>query len=271
MKKLWIIVCVFVMMTSTMSFTILADDGGDMGTNGGISEGKNLPYTMDKYVSSGIKPTTLFTYTEVLFLTGVPIVCKGTITVVKPVVDYSKKPTGTYTEAYTIKAENEAAGVSFTRALTFLTSYRVIEGEFKKQINRNSVMTKWTESITTDGTVYKLDQASSSYSKGSIEDLTPGVSYYNSNISFIANYTTTDSTSLQIAVDGQIYGYSQPWSKVESQDLNMKISEDEGLTSNLEVHIKPFFEAKKTLYYDETDPFPISFAGTYNQRLERES
>ncbi len=39
----------------------------------------------------------------------------------------------------------------------------------------------------------------------------------------------------------------------------------------MEILLNPSVEAKKTLYYDETMPYPISFDGTYNQRLERDA
>lgn len=271
MKKLWVTVLLSALILQLLSASVLADDGGDMGNFGGISEGKNLPYTMSKYVDNGIKPQTQFAYNEVLFLSGTPVECTGTITVVKGVVDYVKKPTGTYTETYTVKAANKAAGASITRAMTLITSYRMIEGEFKRQIVRSSQVSKWTESIVVGGKTYKLDTASSTYSKSSLEDLTPGVSYYQTTVSYLAHYTSGDPKATIVMVDGTINGYSQPWSMVEGQDLMMEISDDGGVNFNTVVHLKPFIEAKKTLYFDETDPFAISFSGTYNQRMERES
>lgn len=270
-KKLWVMILVCALMLHMLEGTLYAEDGGEMGSFGGISEGKNLPYTMDKYVVNGLKPQTVFAYKEVVFLSGTPVEFTGTITIVKGAVDYVKKPTGTYNETYTVKAENKATSATLTRAITFLTSYRVVEGEFKKQIVRSSRKTKWTESVTVGGKTYKLDETSSTYSKSSIEDLTPGVSYYNTTLSYLAKYTTSDTAAIVQMVDGNINGYSQPWSKVEAQDLTIQISDDGGANFNTVIHLKPFLEAKKTLYFDETDPFAISFAGTYNQRMERES
>ncbi|PKM94835.1 MAG: hypothetical protein CVU84_07880 [Firmicutes bacterium HGW-Firmicutes-1] len=264
-----IILCVSLMMILFISISY-GDDGGEMGYSGGISEGTNLPYTMDKYVDSKIKKQTVFDYREIVFLSGVPIECKGTITIVKGEVDYIKEPSGTYKETYTIKASDTAGTANISRTLNFTTSYRVKEGEFKRQIIRNSQLTKWTETIVTPEGTYALIETASTYSKSSIEDLTPGVSYYDTVISYNAHYSIDEKEVISM-VNGNIYGYSQPWSKVEAQKLKMEISRDGGATFDTVIELKPFLEAKKTLYYDETDPFPISFGGTFNQRLERES
>jgi hypothetical protein len=44
-----------------------------------------------------------------------------------------------------------------------------------------------------------------------------------------------------------------------------------GPKDRMQVKLNPSLEAKKTMYYEKTSPFPISFDGTYNQRLEREA
>ncbi|PKM52612.1 MAG: hypothetical protein CVV02_00305 [Firmicutes bacterium HGW-Firmicutes-7] len=269
-RTLGIVLCVSLIMVSFVSISH-ADDGGEMGYSGGISEGTNLPYTMDKYVDSKIKKQTVFDYREMVFLTGEPIECIGTITVVKGTVDYIKSPSGTYKETYTIKASDAEGTTIISRVLNFTTSYRVKEGEFKRQIVRNSQITKWTESIITPEETYTLNSDASTYSKSSIEDMTPGVSYYDTVISYNARYSTSEDEDLVSMVSGNIYGYSQPWSKVEAQNLRMEISGDGGLTFDTVVELKPVLEAKKTLYYDETNPYPISFGGSFNQRLERES
>ena len=66
-------------------------------------------------------------------------------------------------------------------------------------------------------------------------------------------------------------GYNQPWSKIENQTRNMTIAYSDDTKEDMVVDITAFLEAKKTLYYAQTDPFPISFDGTYNQRYQRES
>lgn len=270
MKKSISLLLSIILLLSLLSEPSLADDGGEIGIFGGISEGRNLPFTMENTVESGLKVDNNFFYKEMVFLTGVPIECTGSIIVDKKAVDYIKSPTGKYDEKYTIKATNEVSKVTLERSITFSTSYRVIESEFKKQIIRNSVVTKWTEEIVIGDNVYTLSLNGSSFSKSSVEDLTPGVSYYDTVISSHSKYVDEDGKTIDLLLDGDIYGFQQFWSKVEKQNLLVQISND-GVNYDTVIEMKPFLEAKKTMYYDETVPFPISFGGTFNQRLERQT
>jgi len=266
-KKILVLIIGWSLLFQMVSF---GSDGGEMGPFGGISEGRNLPKTIDSYVDSGLDQITDFEYKEVVFLSGAAVEFQGTISVL---IDDSKimdSPTGTYEERYTIDATS-VAGDTMSREIVFLTSYRIKESAFKKQIIRVSTMTDWTESFNINGTTYNLQTGQSDFSKSSAEDMTPGVSYYDTVISYNAVYSTSDSDLINVTVDGNVYGYQQPWSKVETQDLNMILESTGSNEWQMQVHIKPYMKAKKTMYYDETSPFPISFGGTYNQRLEREA
>lgn len=261
-------------LASLMLFqgTIYGSDGGEMGPYGGISEGSNLPRTIDSYVDDGIDPETTFEYMEMVFISGEPVEFVGSIEVQIDEIDIESDPTGTYEEQYTVTASS-LAGDSIDREITFTTSYRVVESAFKSQIVRVSQVTNWQENLNVGGTNYTLDEERSDFSKSSIEDVTPGVSYYDTVISYNAEYDSANGGSVSVTVDGNVYGYQQPWSKVETQDLNMFIdfSTDGNDGWQMQVHLKPYMKAKKTMYYDETEPYPISFGGTYNQRLEREA
>lgn len=256
-------------MIALLTTTAYADDGGEMGPFGGTSEGSNLPKTIDQYVDDGIAPETQFEYQEVVFLSGQPIELSGTITVEKGEVDYEANPAGTYTESYTIAATN-LDGDTMNKTIDFTTSYRVIESAFKKQVVRVSTMTGWTESYSLDGNNYNLLTDQSDFSKSSVEDITPGVNYYDTVLSYNAEYNSGDDV-ISVTVDGNIYGYEQPWSKVETQDIHVFVDAKGSNEWQLQAHVKPYLHAKKTMYFDETEPFPISFGGTYNQRLEREA
>lgn len=258
------------LVLSMTTMTAAADDGGEIGYFGGVSDGRNLPYTIDAYVDSGIKPETQFDYREVVFLSGTPVVCRGTITVTKDDVDFAAEPVGTYTERYTVSASDADTETTINRNITFVTSYRVLDGVFKRQIIRTSILSRWTESITVGGVAYTLLPDESTFSKASVEDVTAGVSYFDTEISYHARYSADGTNTVDMLVNGDSYGYQQPWSKLETQDLTIQISNDGGETYSTVVDIKPVLEAKKTIYYDQTSPYPISFGGTYNQRLERQ-
>jgi len=126
------------------------------------------------------------------------------------------------------------------------------------------------KTITTDSGSFTLDSDSAIFSKATVEDITPGVTYYSTTLSYSGTFVDSDGNTLLMVVAGDIYGYKQPYSKVETQYLNMGIqSKDLGIS--MDIKLNPRLEAKKTIYYDENAPFPISFGGTYNQRMEREA
>lgn len=268
MKKLSKVLLSIILVFNILNTTALASDGGELGFFGGISEGSNLPRTIDKYVDSGIKEDNEFEYYEVLFISGEPIELKGTIKVTKEKIDLQTNSEGTYKEKYQISASNKEKEATIDKTIEFITSYRTVMGEFKKQMITSSIVTNWDETIEVGDKEYELLEKASSYSKSSNIDMTPGVDYYDTVISYNAKYLSNENKEIVIMADGSTYGYEQPWSKVETQNISMDIIADDW---QMVVELKPFSEAKKTIYYTKTDPFPISFGGTYNQRLEREA
>lgn len=267
MKKRLSIIVVIAFVLNLYSISVFAG-GGEMGYFGGISEGTNLPKTIEKYVEKVPVKTLQLQYKEIIYISEEPVEFEGIIKITIDDDVISKDDTGSYTEKYEVKAINTDKNATLDRKIQFETSYRIIEGEFKKQIIRDSAVTNWDEDIEIDGIEYTLNEAFSTYSKSSVEDITPGVSYYNTSISYDAEYTASNNEKIIINTYGNMYGYDQPWSKVETQKLTMNILGDDW---QMEVELNPSMEAKKTIYYDEADPYPISFDGTYNQRMERES
>ncbi|MCT4545190.1 MAG: S-layer homology domain-containing protein [Vallitalea sp.] len=267
MKKIYIKILFLVFAFSVSGISVNADIG-DMGFFGGISEGTNLPKTIEKYVP--VKPlrTRTMQYKEIVFISGEPVEFEGTIKITKNDDIINNEANGNYTEKYQINAENTERKATLDRNIQFTTSFYYVHSDFKKQIVRDSKVDSWNEQIVIDNTTYNLNEDFSTFSLTGVEDLTPGVSYYNNSISYNAVFIASDDKKIEVKTEGSIYGYDQPWSKVEAGKLNMDIvgNEDE-----MQITLKPSLEAKKTMYYDKTSPFPISFEGTYNQRLERES
>lgn len=265
-KTLWI-TCMLLAGIFITGITVKAD-AGDIGYFGGISEGTNLPKTIEKHVP--VKPSTSKTlrYKEMVYISGEPLIFTGTIKVTKDDSDVQTKTSGSYTEKYEIDATNAETSGKLDRTIQFTTSFRVVEGHFKKQIVTDSKVTNWNEKITIGSDTYTLNDDFSTFSLTTVEDVTPGVSYYNTSVYYTAQFTTNNNKEISIKNYGGIYGYSQPWSKVESGELTMEIIRDDW---QMTVLLNPSLEAKKTMYYDKTIPYPISFDGTYNQRLERDA
>ncbi len=265
------LIIIGIMMTLLLSQSVYGKEG-DMGHMGGISEGSNLPKTIERYVTIPTNKTRTYQYKEVVFLSGVPTEFNGTITINNDDSVTKTKTEGSYKETYTVTATSVEGEGELDRTLTFTTYYKVNNNmDFKNQIITNSVLTGWEEEVTLGDTTYTLDEVGSSFSKAGVKDLTPGVAYFSTSISYVAKFLDGDGNPVTLTSNGSNYGYDQPWSKIETQERNIGISKGEGNTGNMQVRVQTVHEAKKTIYYDATEPFAISFGGTYNQRMESES
>ena len=267
-KKLQILLLVVCLSLSTM--TIGYGSEGEIGFFGGISEGDYLPKNIEKHVIIAKDKNPEYAYKEIVFLSGAPVEVSGTITVTIDDDNILETESGKYNEKYVVDATSDDGSVVLSRTLQLETAYRVIDGTFKKQIVKDSSVRNWDEMITTASGTYRLDSDSAVFSKATVDDITPGVTYYNTTLSYSGTYEDADGNSIIMVVAGDIYGYKQPYSKVETQDLNMGLESDK-LGISMDIKLNPRLEAKKTIYYDENTPYPISFGGTYNQRMEREA
>lgn len=246
---------------------------GEMGHMGGVASGSNLPKTIEKYVEIPAKTTNTYVYKEVVFLSGKPVTFEGTIEIKRDTTKVLETQSGSYTEAYKVTATGPEAGERIERNISYTMDYRVVEGEFKRQIvpTMRSSTLKWTETIVVGGVTYTLQPASSSYTIGGVTHLNPGVSYFSNDIAYVARFTDADNNGVTIKSSGTNVGYDQPWSKIEKQDRFMQIDFDAASKEDMSIKTSSVMESKKSIYYSENNPFPSSFAGTYNQRYERES
>ena len=254
----------------TVSLPTYAEEG-EMGHMGGVSSGSNLPKTISKYVDIPTQTTNTYVYKEVVFLSGQPVIFDGTIEISKDSSGIETNESGSYTESYEIEATNAAYEATLERTLDFTTYFRVKEGDFKTQVltdvDDNNV--QWDETITIGDVTYTLNEDQSTFFMTGVMDRTPGIDYFDTSVSYVADYTDGDGNSVVVESNGSNYGYSQPWSKVETQTRNVEVIFDAEDRDNMVATTESVLEAKKTIYFDETEPYPISFDGTYNQRMER--
>lgn len=259
------------MMVGVMMMTTpLSAAENEMGHMGGVSEGSNLPKTIEKYVDIPSSTTNTYQYKEVVFLSGEPIEFEGTIVVAVNDSVLETETEGSYAETYTISATNAAEDASLERTLDFTTYFRVIEGEFKKQVKTDSILNSWVETVTTSDKTFTLDTSSTTFSKTGVKDITPGITYFSTLVSYVGTFEDAEGNRSEVIVDGSNYGYDQPWSKIETQEREITIDHNATGSEDMTVTTRSTLESKKTIYYDETEPYPISFEGTYNQRMERE-
>lgn len=258
------------LLIMTTSMTVYAEEG-EMGHMGGVSSGSNLPKTITRYVDIPVSTKNTYVYKEVVFLSGAPLIFEGTIEVSKDTSKIKGTENGSYKESYDVEATNAETGGTLERSLSFTTDYVVYEGDFKHQILttiRDSSV-DWSESITTDSGTYELDEDRSTYTMTGVTDMTPGIDYFDTSVSYVAYYTDADDGTVIVESNGSNYGYDQAWSKIETQKRDIEVEFASDGVEDMVATTEAVIEAKKTIYYNPSEPYPISFEGTYNQRLER--
>lgn len=272
MKKHWRVhlwIIAFLITLWSLATESLAVDG-ESGFFGGISDGETLPKIMEEFVPSKKESKKVFQYKEMVFFGDKPIELSGTITINMNTDKVATSDAGSYTEEYLINAQNEKLNASLDRRVRLNTSFRKQENPYSFQVIKDSKLVGWTESLKVGDKTLTLDQSATTFSKSTAEDITPGVKYYTTDVSYVAKYIDGEKKAYYATMNGKITGYKQPWAKVESQVLELNINSPEKNFFR-DIQIKPKLEANRTIYYESTSPGAISFSGTYNQRLERKS
>lgn len=243
---------------------------GESGFFGGVTEGIMLPKTIYQEVNLKDKGEYSLYYKEVIFITGEPIEVSGTLVVNKKDGVIDKKENGSYKETYEIMARNDDNTVQLEREITLETYFVKYEYPYGKQIKKDSTVTEWEEVITVDGTQYVVDEDLSDFNKGRnfvsfIEDHTPGITYYSGSMSNRLVYKVEDAIYADVMIEGDSYGYDQPWSKVENQSYTMTIDKKGTESWQMLIELNPFINSKKTQNYEPNSVPAISFPGTYTQ------
>jgi hypothetical protein len=240
----------------TMTLALTAPAGavwareGDSGYEGGISQGETAGKTS-------------YDYQEVCFITGEPVVLKGTLVIKK------QKKADKITSTYTYALANVDKEISLSRILYFTTTLTTKDN---KQIVETTVLTKaGTESITTADGTYKLKK-DYDFSRTCLVDPRPAVNYYAGNVHSKKIYTTgttTDGGTVTVETTGDFYGYDQYWGATEFETINYTISkESKGDGADKwggTAQVKLATSTIKELEYIENEPEEISFEGGYLQ------
>lgn len=261
MKKL----TAFILTCIIGSTSVLAYEG-EMGYFGGIVPGEKLPTTTELAAKKRSTSKVTLPYKETIYLTGKPVVVSGTIQFKPNEVD-KEKGAGSYTETYTIRAEDAATESKVTRTVTIETKY--IYDAVARQTTKTSEIKKWTEVVVVNGNTYQLDSKNSSFSKSILEDYTPGVTYYRGDVSYEAVYNdiTGGENTLSVQVNGPIYGYEHNFAKTETQKRSVTV--DTGLDQYY-IEEMPTYTVYKELQYGSNEPDAISFDGNYKEVIRGE-
>ncbi len=229
---------------------------GICGYEGGVSSGE--------VTGTSGKALTL-DYQEVSFISGEPIVFKGTMTIKKS--QKQSKINTTYT--YTLKNSEKSATLS--RTLVFdTTTTTQSNGQISEAVN----LTSARENVKIGSVTYSLANIGNfQYARSNLIDPRPAVNYHQGSIWSRKVYTVgaaTDGNTVTVECTGSFYGYEQYWGSAESLALDYNITSEikgkDGMDSwggTASVSISS--TSAEQLEYQKNRPDQISFDGSYVQ------
>ncbi|RHW33498.1 S-layer homology domain-containing protein [Lysinibacillus yapensis] len=207
-------------------------------------------------VNGGIKNE--YTYEEVVFITGRPIIFTGTSKNVKVEEKESKGKLTETIKLTLIGPSNE----KLTRSFTYVSEVTNYDGI--GQSTANGEVTKYSEKIVMGGVTYTLSDYQ--LSKGNVTDKRPASDYFSGNALSRKTFTTTatktqPSQTIVVNIDSRNVGYQNFWGGTET-----RISEYEYIYPNGTIGtVKNRASATKsrTLNYEENAASLGSFDGGY--------
>ncbi len=241
---------------------------GDSGYEGGISSGETPSMT-----SLSASSKYEYQYQEPCFLTGVPVIFTGKLTLTKKLKEDTKNKTQVLTTTYTYSLKNGSDN-TLARSLTFITN---ITAKDNGQKIESTQLSKATEAVKVGGTVYSIGSvADYDLTKSILNDTKPAVNYYSGEIVSRKRYKMGTSGSDYVVVNstGSYTGYDQYWSSAETQLINQTIEQQrvgkEPVTVGA-VTMEVSTTTKKDVKYFENLPEQSSIAGGYVQTQSNEN
>ncbi len=225
---------------------------GICGYEGGVSSGE---------VAGNPGRALALDYQEVSFVSGQPVVFKGTMTIKKS--QKQDKITTTYT--YTLK--NTEKGATLSRTLVFDTTTMT---QSNGQVSEAVVLTSARETVKIGSTTYNLaNTADYQYARSNLIDPKPAANYHQGSIWSRKVYTigaATNGNTVTVECTGSFYGYEQYWGNAESLALDYDItSEINGDLWGGTASVSVSSTSTEQLEYQKNLPDQISFDGSYVQ------
>lgn len=228
---------------------------GSMGYEGGIST-----------VNTNAKDE--YFYSEMCFLSGVPVLLTGSLTIKK------SEKNNIVTSTYTYKLSNTESGASLTRVVLYETTK---ETKANGQITESTKLSRLpTEVITINGTTYTLTNYS--FSRSLLSDPKPALNYNAGEFAGKKTYTINGERTNTITVEmsGRIYSYDQYWSSTQTQKISYT------LLADIKKATKPYQwggaaevtvsqTTRQQIIYQPNEPYQISFDGGYVRSTWTES
>lgn len=201
-----------------------------------------------------------YTYEEAVFITGTPIIFKGTS---KDIKITQKESKGKLIETHSLKL-TASNGATLTRNMTYESD--VVDYATIGQKTSNGVVKKYTEKIVVGKITYTL--VDYQFSQGTVADNRAASDYYSGNVISRKTYafqTGTGKNAVQntvtIDTDSRHAGYENFWGATETQITEAVYKYSDGKTS----HVKNRLSTSKSrvLNYEENLGSLGSFDGGY--------
>lgn len=226
---------------------------GDCGYEGGISSGE----------SPG---KTTFDYQEVCFITGEPVVLKGTLTLKKSVK--ADKITASY--KYDLKNIDKSA--TLARTISFDT--KLTKKDNGQTVEETVLSGKSSEVFKIGKDTYTMKNYD--FTRSNLLDVRPAINYFAGNTWGKKTYTyTTSGTStatgtVTVEATGDFYGYDQYWGTAEAIVTDYVIQSEQKKGEDFEkwggtARVTLSSTTAKKLRYVENEPNNMSFSGGYLQ------
>ncbi|MFA5575956.1 MAG: S-layer homology domain-containing protein [Tissierellaceae bacterium] len=198
-----------------------------------------------------------FTYKEVVFVTGEPILMEGTL----------KVSGDTTKETYKYDLANPSYKASLSRTVTLKNLHQEKEG----QITTTKEIDKYTETVTIDKTKYTVEKGNYVWNQGSVTHNTPLIGYYAGDYAARKLYTIGKGKNVEATVEvttiGNLVGYDSPWSATETQIVDYSLTFDDKLEPKNSwegtATVEASYNKTKDYSYAENLPSQISFNGGY--------
>lgn len=255
MKKIVFSVMMFALTFLLWSGAAYAREG-ICGYEGGVSSGE--------VTGTPGKALTL-DYQEVSFVSGEPIVFKGTMTIKKS--QKQDKTTATYT--YTLK--NIEKNATLSRTLAFDTTSTT---QSNGQLSEKAVLTLARETIKIGTVTYNLANLNNyQYARSNLIDPKPAINYHQGSIWSRKVYNigaAADGNTVTVECTGSFYGYDQYWGNAESLALDYNITSETNGKNGLDswggtASVTISSTSTEQLEFQKNLPNQISFDGSYVQ------
>ena len=223
-------------------------------------------------ISSGeIMGRTALEFQEYIFVTGEPLLLKGTLIISK------SESNGKITTAYSYKLGSDIRGIQLTREILYETTSERKDGG--QVVTQTVVAREPSEKIVIASQTYTLRRMD--FARASLIDEKPAVHYYSGNTWYRKQYevgggavTTASGDYLTVEATGQFYGFDQVWGSADIEEMQYLIeytqsaarTGGDGAARELwsgTAHVRRSQSIVTELRYVENEPQAISFRGGF--------